>query len=161
MVCNIVLCIVASEPLDFGIEYPYMYRFGIFCNIWIYLLSKVLSMIGIEIFPPEFTSVYTVLVVNIEEIYWSICATCLLSAEPPRSFATLLNRYRGNIYSNKGKVFWCIQVPLSNFPGRGGSNSWIISVIWFLISLLILLWTMDSFLSCNLSPILCICGSPI
>ena len=66
MVCHIMFWTVSSEPIDFGINYPYKYNFDIPCSIWIYSLSKVLSMAGISIILHEFPSLYRLLVIKIE-----------------------------------------------------------------------------------------------
>ena len=51
MFCNTMLWIVASELIDFEINYPYMYRFGRLCNTRIWSLSKVFSMLGTTTMP--------------------------------------------------------------------------------------------------------------
>ena len=68
MVCHIMIWIIVSEPIEFGIKYLYMYCFQILCDVWIQSLSNVISMIGITIIPPVLPSVYQVLVINIEEL---------------------------------------------------------------------------------------------
>ena len=47
-------------------------------------------MVGIAIMSPSLLSVYTVLVITMEESDWSISATCLLSGKTLRSSSTLL-----------------------------------------------------------------------
>ena len=51
MFCNIMLWIDASELINFETKYPYMHRFGISCNTWIWSSSKVFSMLVMAILP--------------------------------------------------------------------------------------------------------------
>ena len=65
MVCSIVLWIVTSEPIGFGIKYPYICVFSRSCNIYMQSLSKLILIIGIAIMPPALPSVYTLLVIKV------------------------------------------------------------------------------------------------
>ena len=61
MFCHIIFWVVANELINFDMKYPYMYRFGRLCSTWIWSLSKVLSMIGMEIMPHALPSVSRIL----------------------------------------------------------------------------------------------------
>ena len=61
MFCNIMFCIFATELINFEIKYPYIYRFGRSCDTWIWSLSEVISMIGMEIMPYALTSASMIL----------------------------------------------------------------------------------------------------
>ena len=68
MFCHIMFWIFASGPIGFDIKYPYMYHSDRSCNIWIYSYSKVTSMVGIEIIPRAFPSVYRVMLSMLRKV---------------------------------------------------------------------------------------------
>ena len=51
MFCNIMFKIVASELINFEINYPYMYLFGRSSNTWMRSLSNVILILGMAIMP--------------------------------------------------------------------------------------------------------------
>ena len=61
MFCSIMFWIFASKLINFEINYPYMYRFSISYNTWIFSLSKVLSILGMSIMPHAFLSASRIL----------------------------------------------------------------------------------------------------
>ena len=62
----------------------------------------------------------TVINAIIEVSAWSIIVTFLLSGKPLILSATLFDRCRYNVSSNKGRESEFIQVTLSNRPGERG-----------------------------------------
>ena len=61
MVFRVILWVVASEPIDFEINYHYIYCFERSCDTQVYSFSKVVSMTGIAIIPHILPSVYRII----------------------------------------------------------------------------------------------------
>ena len=61
MFCYIIFDIFASELINLEIKYLYMYLFGRSCSTWIWSLSKLLSILGMEIIPHAFLSASRIL----------------------------------------------------------------------------------------------------
>ena len=128
--------------------------------MWTLSLSKVPSRVGISIMIHALPSVYRLMLSTYRRsirkllpcvFQWLTTKIICYPYEEVQWYYYLRIKVEG---CNAPKCH-CLTVMMME------SNTWIISVIWFHLVFMILLWKMRSFLSWDFSPILFNSGSPI
>ena len=107
-------------------------------------------MIGIEIMIDVLPSVYRVMLSTLRKVVEAFIKLVSSAANQSDHLTPFWRVTVILLSSKKGIGLWCLQVPFSKYPRRGGSNSWIISVIWFPLAFLRALWIMNSLFYWNL-----------